>query len=612
MRRPKPSADFLITAFVFTVTMAVYLFTLAPTVAMEDSGEFISAAYVLGVPHPPGFPLYVLLAKLFTFIPLGTIAWRVNLLSAVFGALTVALVSVIINRLFKHRLIAISSALLLGFSPIFWSQSVFAEVYTLNTFFVALLFLLLISWQAQRRDGLLLWFAFLYGLSLTNHTMMALFAPVYIAFLLLVDHRLLRRWQLLLKMFGLFCLGLSVYAYLPIRALQGAAINSGNPSSFGRFIDHLTRRIYHDFAPQERLFSKVGLVLHFFVLIYEQFFLPTLVLAVAGLWYLCRKRPTVGVLTVGIFLLNSIGIIFLRSLGLTTGSGYSYRVYYLPSLLVVVLWLAAILAYLAEKIRLLFAGRSLVLLRVCQGAFMVTVFSLPVSFLVANYRQNDLSSFWLSYDYSRGVLESMPQNAVLLFSYDGSLNGDTEIFNYLYLKLVENIRPDVTIVNELDFFKKNVNLIVPAEFEKFSFEQRRADLFNLLYITTEQPFYNNFSVPTTTSSLEQFSLSNGIIHHVYPSLNVAWATREPLYLPSIRNLDDTLLLEQYSVAGLVAHYYYNLTALYLTRGQLNRSQEYLMQAFALDNAPRHHEYWRHLQYRAQWLAAPAPTPADGS
>src|SRR3989344_9484727 len=109
MRRPKPSADFLITAFVFTVTMAVYLFTLAPTVTMEDSGEFIAAVHVLGVAHPPGFPLYLLLAKLFTFIPIGTIAWRVNLLSAVFGALTVALLSVILSRLFKHRLIAISS-----------------------------------------------------------------------------------------------------------------------------------------------------------------------------------------------------------------------------------------------------------------------------------------------------------------------------------------------------------------------------------------------------------------------------------------------------------------------------------------------------------------------
>ena len=243
-----------------------------------------------------------------------------------------------------------------------------------------------------------------------------------------------------------------------------------------------------------------------------------------------------------------------------------------------------------------------------QTAFFIFVLSLPMSFLVANYQSNDLSDFWLSYDYSRGVLESLEPNSVLLFSYDGSLNGDTEIFDYLYLKLVEGIRPDVTIVNELDFFKNDANLTVSGEFEKLSFEQRRFDLFNLLDTATDRPLYNNFAVPTTTSSLQQYSLSNGMAHRVYPGLDAAAQAWEPVYLPSIRNLDNERLTEQYSIAGLVAHYYYNQAALYLTRGQFNRSQDYLIKAFNLDNAPFNHEYWRHLQYRAQWFSIKPPPP----
>lgn len=75
--------NFIGAALVFVVVMTVYLFTLAPTITNEDGPEFVTAVYVIGIPHPPGFPLYLLLGKLFSFIPFGSLAWRVNLMSAV-------------------------------------------------------------------------------------------------------------------------------------------------------------------------------------------------------------------------------------------------------------------------------------------------------------------------------------------------------------------------------------------------------------------------------------------------------------------------------------------------------------------------------------------------
>src|SRR5690606_19683767 len=121
----------------------LYAATAARHVTGEDAGELIAAAYHLGIPHPPGYPLWCLVAHAFTWIPFGTIPWRVALCSAFFGAAAVY----VLARLFRHltgdsRAGALA-ALAVGLSQEFWKQAVIPEVYTLNAFFVALCWLLL-------------------------------------------------------------------------------------------------------------------------------------------------------------------------------------------------------------------------------------------------------------------------------------------------------------------------------------------------------------------------------------------------------------------------------------------------------------------------------------
>ena len=111
------------------ISFAVYLWTLAPTVTGEDSGELIAAAYTLGIPHPPGYPLWCLLAKAFIqCVPYGEIAWRVNVMSAVFASLTVYVAGLIVLHLTRNRLAAFGGPMALAFSLEFWEQSVIAEV----------------------------------------------------------------------------------------------------------------------------------------------------------------------------------------------------------------------------------------------------------------------------------------------------------------------------------------------------------------------------------------------------------------------------------------------------------------------------------------------------
>ena len=158
--------------------MGVYFYTLGPTITGEDSGELVTAAYHLGIAHPPGYPIWCLLGKLFTCVPHGTIAWRVNFMSAFFGAATVFLVTLLVIKLTRNRLAGVAAALALAFSGEFWEQSVIAEVYSLNAFFVAACVFFLVLWYQRRNDLILVAFAAVYGLSLCNHNTMHFLPPV--------------------------------------------------------------------------------------------------------------------------------------------------------------------------------------------------------------------------------------------------------------------------------------------------------------------------------------------------------------------------------------------------------------------------------------------------
>ena len=124
----------------FALPLLIYVVTLCPTVYWDDAGELIAACYTLGIPHPPGHPLYVLIGKVFTLIPIGSVAWRVNLMSAVFGALSCLLLyRVISDRLDENAwkpVAALGGAFFFAFAPTVWEQATVAETTTLHVSFM--------------------------------------------------------------------------------------------------------------------------------------------------------------------------------------------------------------------------------------------------------------------------------------------------------------------------------------------------------------------------------------------------------------------------------------------------------------------------------------------
>jgi hypothetical protein len=235
-------AQALLGAAVAISTGILYLGTLAPTVLPYstpdtlDSPMLQAEVSVLGIGHPTGYPTYLMLTHLFTYLPFGDQAYRVNLASAVYAVLAVLVVYLVGLQLGGRAVAAASGALAFGLSGAFWSQAVIAEVYTFEALLVALVILFALLWRDRRGDRYLLITALLVGLSLTHHLTSVLLVPAVLAFVFLTDRRVFSRMGLMLKSLGLFLLGLLPLLYLPIRALMHAPLNEADPSSLWRFL----------------------------------------------------------------------------------------------------------------------------------------------------------------------------------------------------------------------------------------------------------------------------------------------------------------------------------------------------------------------------------------
>ncbi|MDP9411125.1 MAG: DUF2723 domain-containing protein [Actinomycetota bacterium] len=220
----------------------LYARTLAPTVLPYGGAETLDSAMlqagvrVLGIGHPTGYPTYMMLTHLFTYLPVGDSAYRVNLASAVYAVAAVFVVYLLGLRASRRAAAAATGALAFGLSGVFWSQAVIAEVYTLEALLVALVLLVLLVWRDHRDDRYLLLAALLVGLSLTHHLTSVLLVPAAFAFVLVTDRSVFRRRGLLLKGLGCSILGLLPLLYLPARAFMETPLNEADPSTPGRLL----------------------------------------------------------------------------------------------------------------------------------------------------------------------------------------------------------------------------------------------------------------------------------------------------------------------------------------------------------------------------------------
>jgi len=224
--------------------LAIYVATIAPTAQFWDTAEYMSAAKVLGIPHPPGNPLFVLLAHVWALMPIVEhYALRINLFAAVTSALASGFLFLVAERFLRTivagprwvRLAAAAAGTLVGATAFtVWNQSVVNEkVYTLSLLSIALVLWLVVHWgdepAGQRRDHWLILIVYLLALSATNHLMGLLAAPAFVVYVLYTDPGAVLRWRLWVAALLVVAVGISVWAFLPIRAAFYPPINEGEP-----------------------------------------------------------------------------------------------------------------------------------------------------------------------------------------------------------------------------------------------------------------------------------------------------------------------------------------------------------------------------------------------
>jgi hypothetical protein len=239
----KPS--YIPAAIAAALVFLLYLLTLAPSVAMWDTGEYMAATKVLGLPHPPGNPFFMLLGHAFATLPLPvSYGAKINIMAALASALSSGFWFLITERIVsrwilerRQRLVVAGLATLIGATAFtVWNQSVVNEkVYTVSLLFFTIVSWLMIEWMenpdSPTADRLLILVAFLLGLGYSNHPAGFLPLPAAGLAILAVRWRTLLRWKLVLTALAALLLGLTPFIYEPVRAAYFPGINEGAPTA---------------------------------------------------------------------------------------------------------------------------------------------------------------------------------------------------------------------------------------------------------------------------------------------------------------------------------------------------------------------------------------------
>lgn len=456
------------------VPFGLYLTTLAPSVTFYDSGEFITAIHALGSAHSPGYPLFLLFAKPFTWLPFGSIAFRVNLATAFSASLACLGVFLLVRRLLDERACfpdgslhelarngaALAGALLFATSPRLWLQTNHDKPYPLLAFLVALTFLFLVRWREDLKAGKeqpVWWYGigFLAGLASGAHQTIILLVPAWLLFVLFTDPRLLLRVRELFLTMACALAGAAVQLYLPLRAATAPLQNWGDPSSLSHFLWHLLRRGYPE-EPHPRDLTLLLQQLGGFSIPHEFGWIGLLFL-IAGLVFCWQcQRPLVIALCAALlsFWGVIVGVFNPRPESIFLTEEF-YTPLYLLSAALIAVGLFAVLkrGIAASEVPQKYTALHRVLL-------LLFLLLLPAFQLVMQYRANDQMYNYIAQDYGMNTLRSLPEESVL-FTW-----GDSGAFPLWYLQSVERLREDLDLPHiphlVFDWYQRELPRLQPA------------------------------------------------------------------------------------------------------------------------------------------------------
>ncbi len=394
----------------------VYFQTVAPSVTWKhngaDSGDLAAAAYVLGIPHPPGYPLFMLIAGAFARLPYFEPAAGVGIFAALAGAFALWVLAragaSLIGDLDVNgiaRLIPALVALGFAFAPALWSQVTVAEVYTLNLFFVCVILWAMVSHHRWR----VAISAAAFGFGLAHHLSIVLLAPG--ALIALQPTR--RDWRAIF----LLVTPLLLYAYLPLRGAQHPAVNWGAPYTLDGFLWDVTAAPYRSYFFGLSLIDVEARLAQSAKMLFDQFTPLGIAVVLWGVARLATARARLA-------LAFGISFALIGAYAMVYGSRDAF-IYLLPAFAMVALWL---MYGAADFVAL---SRS----RLVAFVAVIALLALPLYNLRANFSAMDLSGDRAAFNFARGILERLPRDAVVF------AEGDENYFALVYYRqavLAEN------------------------------------------------------------------------------------------------------------------------------------------------------------------------------
>ncbi|MBN2406290.1 MAG: tetratricopeptide repeat protein [Elusimicrobia bacterium] len=457
----KISALMAAAAFVF---LALQVF---PAVHAGDSGELIASAGILGNAHPPGYPLFSLLGKMFLAVTSGNPAGRMNLLQSFYACICAGIVSLMVSWFIFSgegtyaKAAAVFGPLFLFSGRPFIEQATVAEVFMLNLLII-LIILLAVSGGKYSLAGLAA------GVGLGNQHTLVLVFPVVACFMLF-ERRPDKVWNFLLWM----AVGLSVYLYLPIRAAVSPGINWGNPGSIRGMLRVITRQDYgtfslHHSATGFSLSKALSILSYFFLSMMRTATLPGFALFLSGTYLICRRNLKQGAGIIILFVLSGPVFFLMTNMEIdSAGESILDRFFLLP-------YAAAVLGstgiFLARK-KIVYAA-----------------YAIPLYLMAANFAPGSSKPAVL-YDYIKDIEDTLRPGDSLYIARGGV--GDDIVFGMAYLKWAEGSLKETQIYSEYGSIFPGPSLLKGrTAFATFSPEKIPSRLYQsgLLYKNYPDPF----------------------------------------------------------------------------------------------------------------------------
>jgi hypothetical protein len=417
---------------VVAVALVVYAQTLMPGIAFGDWGEMQTVAHVLGVAHPTGYPTYIVLAWLAELVPIGSIAFRANLLSAVLVAAALGTVAMISVRLGVRRIIAGASALALGVIGTVWAAATVAEVNPLHLLLTGLIIHRALVWEDRRATSDLVLGGLLVGLALGNHLLTVFLAPFVAVFVLWTGRReILARPWILVPSAAAVILGLAVYLYIPLAASQAPPLPYNDPVTLDGvlwLVSGTQFRGQFDFLSPEGPAEFLAALPALWTLVSDRATPVLPILGLVGIGILVRRRTAFGLMCAAILLCDVY--VWANYLELEH--------YLLVPWLLLAIGTAVTLEWVATAVTRRWggpAGRDLGAVIGLAGLLFVLALG------AMNWSASDRSGDRSGQEYVDAVFGALPQDAAILSYWDAS----TPLWHG---RFVQRSRPDVLVVDD--------------------------------------------------------------------------------------------------------------------------------------------------------------------